>query len=157
MSNKCLSNECMNGWMDKVGRARWPRPSGKGLTGNTYSCSISPTPPRVPWLAPAHAHTCIYTRALPYPHPCRGGSQAGWGLGLSGLPVTQLPWGLDGGRGGRASWQAGLSWAHPKNTSLHSAKGSEESLSYAWALISGMEANALGRGGWDRAGRRGQQ
>ena len=89
------------------------------------------------------------------------------GPGLVQKRVTQLPCALDGEREGRASWKAGLHWAHPKNTSLGSAKGSrasdrlfrahqslQEFPSDTWALINGTETNTLGRG--EREGQEGE-
>lgn len=52
MANKYLSNERMNGQVDKAGRARRPRPAGEGL-----GRGLLLPQPWAPWLAPAHVHT----------------------------------------------------------------------------------------------------
>lgn len=136
----------MNGWMDKVGRARRSRPADERMGGGETP-TPAPLPPALGPLAGSGPGPHLSTEhTFSYLHPCRGGSQVRWGLGLSELPFKYLPWGLDEEREGRASWQAGLSWAHSKNTSLGSAKGSGPP-----SKPPGVPVLYLGSAQWDRS------
>ena len=153
--------------MDDVGRVGGQGQLVRGLWGYGSS-SPSPSPGHTGWLVPTPTLASVHK---PSPTSFSAAGLSGQlGPGLGQKQITQLLWGLDGGRESRASCQAGLPWAYPKNIPLGSAKCSGASIrlfsvhrslqefqSHTWALISGREITTSGRGEWDRAGRSGEQ
>lgn len=142
---------------------RRPRPACQGFVGIWILFQLPWPQPWAHWLVPtptlASAHKASPTSIS------AAGLSGQLGPGLVQKQITQLLWGLDGGRESRASCQAGLPWAHPKNIPLGSAKCSGASIrlfrvhrsfqgfqSCTWALISGREVTLQGEGS-----RRGQE
>ena len=138
--------------MDNVGRVGGQSQLVRGLWGyGSCSSSPGPSPGHTGWCPHPHLHP--HTRPLLLPSLQRG-SQASWGLDLSRSKSHSCS-----GRESRASCQAGLPWAHPKNIPLGSAKCSGASIrlfrvhrsfqgfqSRTWALISGREVTLQGEG-----------